>query len=183
MGYNDYEVMVDIETLSTKTNAAILTIGAIKFKRYMSVKPLDKMDTFYTRITLDSCKAIGLSTDKKTIQWWNKQSTEARDEIFSPDNRVSIQEGLQDFADWYPKDAIFWAHGITFDAVILENAFRKCNIEVPWNFWKLRDTRTLFDITHVTREPIHKDDEHNALCDCYRQVITLQNAFQKIRLE
>jgi hypothetical protein len=45
------DVMLDIETYSTKTNACIMTIGAIKFKRGTELKKLEEMDTFYRRIT------------------------------------------------------------------------------------------------------------------------------------
>ena len=40
------EVMIDIETLSTKNNAVILTIGAIKFDRKDDIKELKNMETF-----------------------------------------------------------------------------------------------------------------------------------------
>ena len=41
------EVMLDIETYSTKNNAAILTLGAVKFNRNSGVIGLNEMDTFY----------------------------------------------------------------------------------------------------------------------------------------
>jgi hypothetical protein len=52
------DIIIDIETLSTKTNALILTIGAIKFNRKESIKDIKDMETFYLRVDIDSCKKL-----------------------------------------------------------------------------------------------------------------------------
>ena len=47
---NNNQVMVDIETLSTRPDSVILVIGAIKFSRNVHLQPfdkLDKIDIFY----------------------------------------------------------------------------------------------------------------------------------------
>lgn len=173
--------MVDIETFSTNINAAILTIGAIKFSRNNQITELKNMDTFYRRISLDSCKQLGLKIDKKTIEWWRLQEPISQEEVFSDKNRFPLKEVLIEFKNWFPNGAIFWSHGISFDSVILENAYNKCNIPIPWSYWRLRDTRTLFDIANVQRETINNNILHNALHDCYRQIITLYKAFNKLK--
>ena len=48
--------MIDLETLSTKPNATILTIGGVKFDAYTRVEPSQGM---YHRIDVDSQVAIG----------------------------------------------------------------------------------------------------------------------------
>ena len=57
------EVMIDIETLSTRPNAVILTIGAIKFDRKGPLKKLEEMDQFYVRISKESCELSGMIID------------------------------------------------------------------------------------------------------------------------
>ena len=50
------EIMLDIETCSTKPNAMILSIAAIKFSRITEITPeLKNMETFYVRIDQKSC--------------------------------------------------------------------------------------------------------------------------------
>ncbi len=46
------DVMIDIETLSTQSNALILTIGAVKFNRDKNISSLENCDTFYKRINI-----------------------------------------------------------------------------------------------------------------------------------
>jgi len=67
------EIMLDLETLSVRSNAAVVIIGAIKFNRYEKLKPLNDLDTFYRRINIKSCTDIGLHIDKNTVNWWNTQ--------------------------------------------------------------------------------------------------------------
>ena len=54
------DVMVDLETLSTRPHALILVIGAVKFNRKRKMPDLKKMDTFYRRITISSCIEKGM---------------------------------------------------------------------------------------------------------------------------
>ncbi|NDD98181.1 MAG: 3'-5' exoribonuclease, partial [Actinobacteria bacterium] len=62
------QVMIDIETLSTQYNAAILSIGAVKWEESEIV------DTFYINVDPKSCKELGLHVEHKTVEWWMKQS-------------------------------------------------------------------------------------------------------------
>ena len=48
--------MIDLETLSTKPNATILTIGGVKFDAYTRVEPSQGL---YHRIDVDSQVAMG----------------------------------------------------------------------------------------------------------------------------
>lgn len=61
------EVMLDLETLSTRTNAVILVIAAIKFNRNDPELPLERLQTFYRRIDIQSCVEVGMHTDPKLL--------------------------------------------------------------------------------------------------------------------
>ena len=65
-------VMIDLETMSTRSHAAICSIGAVKFKGK------EVLDTFYCTIDAATCKAAGLHFEKSTLEWWSRQSKEAR---------------------------------------------------------------------------------------------------------
>ena len=63
--------------------------------------------------------------------------------------------------------------------MICENIFRKLNKAVPWKFWEVRCTRTLFDIgINPERPPVLK---HHALEDAWNQTVGVQNVFQRLR--
>ena len=63
--------------------------------------------------------------------------------------------------------------------MICENIFRKLNKAVPWQFWEVRCTRTLFDLgINPERPPVLK---HHALEDAWNQAVGVQHVFQKLR--
>jgi hypothetical protein len=65
-------VMVDLETLSTKSNAAILAIGAVKFTPEKGV-----YDNYYQVVTTPP-ETEGFHISTETLEWWTKQSAEAQ---------------------------------------------------------------------------------------------------------
>ena len=166
--------MVDLETLATTTNAAILTIGAVTFDPN-STKIYDE---FYRRVELESLDPLDTYIDDATLEWWSKQDQAAQDEAFDPEGREPIQNVLGDFYKFCMGSSRFWSHGAAFDIVILEYYFRKINKPFPWNFWNVRDTRTIFDLGMDPEMP--QTNKHNALEDARRQAIGVQNMFKKL---
>jgi DNA polymerase III epsilon subunit-like protein len=173
------DIMIDLETLSTSTNASILTIGAVKFDPFNNDIDNSTCEKFYVKVDLDSCDALGLDVSEDTLEWWSKQSKEAQEEAFSTDNRIHIREAFNQLYKFCWGAKRVWSHGAAFDIVICENVFRKLNKAVPWNFWEVRDTRTLFDLgLDPQRPPVLK---HHALEDAWNQAVGVQNVFQRLR--
>ena len=54
------EIMIDIETLGISPNSVVMTIGAIKFNRIDDIKSIEYMDSFYCRVSKESCLKLGL---------------------------------------------------------------------------------------------------------------------------
>jgi exodeoxyribonuclease VIII len=75
----------------------------------------------------------------------------------------------------------FWSHGATFDLVIIEDVLRQLGKPAPWNFWQLRDTRTIFDLGLDPDMP--KGGLHNALEDAIRQAVGVQNIYRKLGIQ
>ena len=179
------DVMIDIETLGTVPDSVILTIGAIKFNRYDDIKKLKNYDTFYVRVCPKSCKKIGSVIDKKTLEWWKQQGPEEKYEALENPDRIDITSALKKLSKWIGPNKYIWANSPSFDCVILESSYARCGIKVPWQFWKTRDCRTLFDISkNYLQKDIHlysdNLNKHNALNDCYIQLCKLKNSFKNI---
>lgn len=173
--------MLDIETFSTRSNAAVLTIGAIKFSRRGKLYPLEDMDTFYCRINKDSCEAVGLHIDIETINWWEKQNEDAKYEVFTNEERIPLHLALIDLEKWIGPNKKIWGHGSVFDCTILDNAYRACGITTPWNFWDVRDTRTLYDIGGVKMNDLPTNNAHHAVHDAYRQIVGVKMAIENLK--
>ena len=173
------DIMIDLETLATSPNSAILTIGAIKFDPFGDDLKDPTCEKFYVRVDLDSCDELGLEVNDDTLAWWSQQSKEAQDEAFSSDGRIHIRDAFNQLYKFCWGAKRVWSHGASFDTVICENIFRKLNKAVPWKFWEVRCTRTLFDIgIDPQRPPVLK---HHALEDAWNQAVGVQNVFQKLR--
>ena len=174
------DVMLDIETLSTSSNACILTIGAIKFSRGDEVPPLYQCDTFYHRISKESCEEVGLQIDPSTIEWWMKQNEDAKYEVFTKKDRISIKQALVEFSEWFGNSKFIWGHGSVFDVTILNNAYSAHDMTPPWAFWNVRDTRTLYDIGRISVNSLPQDNTHHAVHDCYRQIVGVKRALTNL---
>jgi hypothetical protein len=102
------DVMIDLETLATSSDAAILTIGAVKFDPFGREKQQADMDSFYVRVDLDSCHEIGLVTNDDTIAWWASQSKEAQAAAFDPEDRLDIEEAFARLYKFLTRSFYFW---------------------------------------------------------------------------
>ncbi len=58
---------------------------------------------------------------------------------------------LQQLSDFLPKDVKVWGNGANFDIGILEHAYDQYQIEIPWEFWNVRDCRTIKDMYESQR--------------------------------
>ena len=173
------DIMIDLETLATTPDAAILTIGAIKFDPFGDDIAEATSNKFYVKVDIDSCDHLGLRTCEDTVSWWANQSKEAQDEAFSTDNRIPIEDAMHQLYKFCWGAKRIWSHGAGFDVIICEHIYRKLNKAIPWNFWMVRDTRTLFDIgIDPERPPVLK---HHALEDAWNQAVGVQNVFKKLR--
>lgn len=173
------DIMIDLETLATSPDAAILTIGAVKFDPFGDDIKEPDCEKFYVKVDLDSCDRIGLVTHEDTIAWWSNQSQEAQDEAFSADERIDIVDAMNQLYKFCWGAKRVWSHGAGFDIIICEYIYRKIQKATPWSFWQVRDTRTLFDLgIDPKRPPVLK---HHALEDAWNQAVGVQNVFKKLR--
>lgn len=156
------QVMLDLETMSVRSNASIASIGAVKFSVEDGV-----IDTFYRTIDLRTCKAVGLHVDPETVKWWTQQDPLARNALLK--DNVSLTQALDDFTEWFGKKSLpTWGNGAGFDNVIMENAYFACNMKRPWLPWEDRCYRTMKNIIQVPideRQGVY----HNALDDAMHQ--------------
>lgn len=171
--------MIDLETLDVTPTATILTIGAVRFDPFGDDVNDKKADKFYVRVDLDSCDAIGLTVNPQTIEWWGNQDPKAQEEAFDPEGRISITDAMNQLYKFAWGAKRVWSHGAAFDVPICEHVFKKIGKAIPWQFWEVRCTRTLFDIgINPYRPPVLK---HHALEDAWNQAVGVQNVMNTLR--
>lgn len=174
------DVMLDLETLSTRPDAVILTIGAIKFDPYAADVDGDK--GIYHRVDVDEQTRLGRHVQEETLNWWGKQDPEVFEEAMGEGNRASLETMCSDLNRFLVGVENIWCQGPAFDIVILENLYRQLVKPTPWQFWQIRDSRTLFGVHGDPRDKNRKA-AHNALMDCYYQAIGVQQIYTSLGLK
>lgn len=173
-------IMIDLETLSIKMDAAILSIGAVAFNPETG----ELGPEFYERIAFNDAVANG-NTDLDTIKWWIKQDSVAGAEAVSGEKAHAIV--MNEFVTWlaqFPGMRV-WGNGSIFDITILETAFERLNIATPWEFYNVRDCRTIEDAAFgiCDRAEFERDGvHHNALDDAKYQAKYISGMWQKLRV-
>ena len=168
--------MIDMETMAVSPNAVVLSLGAVHFNPYSG----GYGDKIYFKIDLDDQDKLGREIDPKTLEWWSRQDPAIMEEAFSEDGRIPLVDAMDQFQKFSWGCDAFWSHGATFDLVIIENIFRQLGKPLPWNYWQLRDTRTLFDLGFDPDMP--QGSKHDALQDAIRQAVGVQNIYAKMKI-
>lgn len=181
-------MMVDIETLGSGYDAAIVQVGIVVFDPFDATR--DSFPGVRWNVGLHSAMAHG-AVDASTILWWLEQSEEARRNVFFGDghNLGFVLERLEAFWQRYACTAL-WANGATFDPVILATAYRKLNKNLPWSHRDVRDMRTLMWMTPVAAKRAYdrwdqtqpQSVRHDALDDARRQVAVVQECLHELGL-
>lgn len=172
---------IDMETLSTEHNAALLSIGAV----IHDFGTGQQVDTFYANITPESSIAAGLDVSESTKAWWAKQGQAAQD-VLSVDQRP-LRDVLVDFAKWLAGHGVQYAigNGPRADNQWLESACKAVGMQSPIKYWGDLDMRTLTFIgTHILGldhwHNTFKGVKHNALHDAINEAEFCNAVFQKL---
>lgn len=173
-------VMVDIETLGTTPDAAIIAIGACEFN-----PEIGKIGRkFRHNVDWDSGMS-GRSVDAGTLKWWVTRGENAQAEILIPGAQLAhVLMDLWGWMDPAESDCKVWGNGATFDITILENAFRQYDINPPWKYQNIRDVRTLADVAapFVKKEAVpFQGIKHDPLCDAVHQATYVSKMWQALR--
>lgn len=156
---------IDFETCALTANAAPMQVAIVPWRREAQDDPFVADDGFVVSeevtsawpepyeayIDLRSCVVEGMDFDTKTVDWWSRQSDEAKHAVCHglaepvADVTVGILDYLRDIAAQYQLDSIcLWAHGDT-DIGQLRSLCSRFDIEledtVPHT--SFRDCRTL----------------------------------------
>lgn len=158
--------MLDHETLGTRADAVILSIGAVKFDLETGVI---EDQGFYASISIESNLEYGRRIQEDTLLWWFKQGAEAQGVYH--EEKIALPVALENFSDWVgTDDYTIWANGPDFDTAMLAHAYSQVQMETPWAFWNSQCVRTYKRLPGASAVKVpFKGVKHNALADAYHQ--------------
>lgn len=177
------DCMIDLETLGTRPGCSILSIGAVTFDRYAGTLGQE----FYCVVNRKSCEKHGLFEEQSTLDWWSRQSEEARKVLSEAETAQNGLGGaltqLSGFLQKLGKrDLLVWGCGSDFDIGILTHCYAKVGQPLPWMFWNSRCLRTLRDIAPASHEPNRKNGvAHSAIDDARNQAEEAIRIFKALR--
>jgi hypothetical protein len=171
------DIMIDMETLDTSPNCVILTIGAVRFDpkgngvvERLELRPtIEEQTEKYDRII-----------NEDTLRWWGEQSPEALEEAMGDGGRISFSESMEALYKFCWNRRCVWSNGASFDIVVAETAWRQLGMRIPWPFYTVRDTRTLYEVAGVSLKDGGHSTTHKAVEDAERQAIVVQKAYHKL---
>jgi 3' exoribonuclease, RNase T-like len=171
-------IMLDLETLGTVADAAIMSIGAVKFDL-----DSDRIDDggFYASVSIESNLEARppRRIQEDTLIWWLNQAPEAQG-VFN-EGKQTLKVAIAELADWIDTDDYtVWSNGADFDIPMLAHAYVQHQQEVPWKFFNVRCFRTYKTLPHARQVKfVASGVKHNALTDAHNQALHLQ-AIQRV---
>lgn len=160
-------IMIDLETLGSVPGCSIVAIGATA-----STDDGFVTDTFYIVVSRSSCVAYGLRESVETLDWWSRQSEQAREVIAQAEDPAAATlpdalAALNVFVSRHGKVEVY-GNGSDFDNAILAVAADAAHVVLAWPFWANRCYRTIksrMPWIRMDRQGTH----HNALDDARSQ--------------
>jgi len=182
------DIMVDIETLGTKTGATIFQIAAASF----DITTGEIKDTI--NLTGDIAKYESLSVDGSTLKWWLDTDAELLKKLLS-EGTLSERALLSDLLTWLAKqasskDVYLWGNGILFDNVKISDLCTKQGVPYPIFYRNDRDVRTILELASLKsgqtekelRESVSLENErkHDAFDDVKFQIRLVRKCYEII---
>lgn len=173
--------MIDIETLATSSDAALVSIAAVRFDLATGIIG----DSIYIKIDKQSCLDYGLVVDADTVDWWMRQSKEAQEYFLTTEDRVSLPQALLDFNDFFEfKTDYVWGNGINFDCAILRNAYKATELPLPWSYFNELDVRTLVHFApEIRKQEPFVGVKHHPIADCKHQIKYCCKIYNKLNFD
>lgn len=144
-------IAVDVETLSKRSTAAIISIAARVFDPDGGCVEGEDKD-FHIAIDATSCAMLGMDFDPGTVEWWSKKPEEVKKQFELTESIKNALSHLSIFIEDIKlandaDEVIIWCQGTDFDIPILRNAFVCVNNDreektLPWKYINVRDSRT-----------------------------------------
>ena len=181
---NYTHAVIDLETLSTRPEAVVVAIGAVKFdpfgdSRGASFMALGDSQIFYR--TIDHALQPHRKTSTETLAWWCEQSLEVQRLTFPlPHQAGTVAQTLRDFADWMKGVEYLWGNGAAFDNAILRSLCADYEVPYPIGYRGDMDLRTLHLCAGKPEKPLFVGIQHYALHDAFNEALIIQDCMRRI---
>ncbi|ANT40451.1 exonuclease [Klebsiella phage vB_KpnM_KpV477] len=200
------DFIIDFETFGNVSSSSVIDLALITFDSDPEIiESFDELVNRGHRIKFDLKSQKGHRLfGKSTLEWWKKQSAEARANLASTPDDLSVIAGIKEAQQYlidngiHPWDSFGWCRGQSFDFPIFVDCLRDVQRaqgiseeeidtfkEEPCKFWNQRDIRTAIESLLLTRglttTPLPKGTldgfiAHDSIHDCAKDILMLKYA-------
>lgn len=163
------QIMIDLETLSTRQNAIITELGWAVFTKDGIVKSGQYL------IDVEDQSRLGGDISGDAMRFWMKENYEQLSGFFDKKEKTTMGNALISLAGVIVTFNIkhVWANSPSFDLAILKHWYGRFNQQLPWIFKNERDFRTinqeLIDKGIVVKSEFDWGGKHHAEQDAVNQ--------------
>lgn len=188
-------INIDLQTLSFKTNAIVLSIGAVAFD-FNQPKTFDTLveTGFYKKLDASAQKKIGRHFDLDCLNYWKHCPVESKSTWGKFGNDADIVSSLNDLNEWakdigYSKQSFVFCRGNYFDIPILMSLYDDARLEPFFINYRSRDINTFIDTLAGTIYGKYapyvdqKTNSYNALECAADDVCMMQEVFNLVMNE
>ena len=171
-------IMLDLETLSTASDAGIIQIGAQAFDVERGLVG----EGLCVNVDPQAVMNAGMRVEWATLHWWMSQPDAFRT-LAAPGEGLLLSDALKQLSLYVNANggswAKVWSNGAAFDVPILETSYRRCRLDIPWRYNNVLDVRTVKWLCPgiATMKP---ELAHNALSDCRAQALFVVECLRKL---
>lgn len=184
------DVMVDIETLGTKSDSTIFQISAIAF----DIKNGEHISKFNKIADISKNEGYEMSVDGGTLLWWLNTDKELLTKLLN-EGEGSSTDLLGEFYNWLVSidllgELYLWGNGILFDNKMIQHQLESIGLKYPISYRNDRDVRTLVDLASVKlglsnreiRERYYDASltPHNAFDDVINQINLVVGCYKEL---
>lgn len=191
------QIMLDLETFGVGDNAAVVSMGAVRFSLdevfetsvgHLRSKKNAAMAVFEAFVDLKDTPVEHLGVlDASTVLWWLEQSEEARASLTKAQERIPLRQALVEFKSWVEESPArcLWTNGPSFDERLLHQAFDRCGVVWPFRYNAGRDVRTMRDVATAMGLGFYALPDsriaHKALDDALSQALGVIDTFRALK--
>lgn len=170
--------VIDLETRDTIPSAKIVSVGMVIVDDQVSGHLSSALiNTFYEEISWESQHTR--TESEETAIWWDQQSDRVKKALLGTERLWSVLVKIQELLRVHEVDRV-WGNGPIFDMGILEDAYRKYGLEIPWRFYNVRCYKTALEVMGIDPKAIpFSGTKHVALDDAVHEAKLLHLALRK----
>lgn len=153
-------ISFDIESLGTRSNGVILSVGVVKFD-FADLERFSDPDQAYVhyvntglfvKFNVHEQVEMERSIEQQTLDWWKQQAIVPVTKSFkkNPAIEVTAAKGIQQLRDYCGKPSQVWARGSLDQALIDDLCKWSLSVPTLFEYWEWADFRTAINCTKET---------------------------------